>query len=57
MSFIQPSRVLPVHHVNPPSDSPYKQAFQTTPRSVTEAIHNKDEFAALWARINGEDKK
>ena len=57
MSFIPASKVLPVSASKPVADNPYKNTFQTAPARVSEAVNSKDDFAALWERINGEDKK
>lgn len=57
MSFVPVSKVLPVAASKPVADTPYKNTFQTTPANVSEAVNSKDDFAALWERINGGDKK
>jgi hypothetical protein len=57
MSFIPVSKVLPVQASKPVADSPYKNSFQTIPVAVSEAVNSKDDFATLWERINGGDKK
>ena len=57
MSFVPVSKVLPVAASKPVADNPHKNTFQTTPARVSEAVNSKDDFAALWERINGGDKK